>query len=868
MQNNDTDNEENKDKNEKKKTKEIEEKEGFTFDKNIISPIKINVQSLKSFEVFENYKNHELNIETNRTNNKIEFNFDKEIIPPITIKNESSNSFPIYENYKINKDSENKSFNDKIELSPEKNLILSDFNINESYTSPTKFEENKSINNSNSENTQTINNSETNKENLQNVEEEDKIINKNNLGKEIINQNIEDESINKNKDKNDNIINEVISVKQNEEQKEIINENNNHLEKINNQNINENINNINENKDETPKDLDEIINEKENEEKEIIDKKKEKAQDDKNNDGNENQKNSQKKKNKKKINLMFDKDIIPPYKMNNIKSEVSAFTIIEMYKEASNQKLTINSSDLITKNIPLLLKNEPFFDKVFNLFEQNILLSVKKNEPLTKINFNKVKLNEIEEINNIIEGNKRINIFEKKENSMISERLPMITEEKKEKKLNNFQEIMNHKKSLYEKTFISDEFNIQQLDIEDEYLNFEYFPSDNIIFKNYEKKYIKSFNLNNNEDIKNRINLSIKDDEEGVNNTISEINNRRINKFKCTKILEEPEIDNEKVFIDYEAFNSSFINLENIDQIYNASYIRSIKPDICNKKINIDCKTENIFTKIFYDFSPDKSNSIKIKLDFNEKETIEKINSKYNEKYIKNMDLGNFSCENNIDIFDNIDLNNIDMKFIEYKNEKIKEREDYILNSGNASIELLKSTLIKDKYNNPQTSFSHNLSIKLNEINNITDNEEIKNISKDLSNNKITLKCEKKLKNKLNHSLMNKYVLNNKIELSNKSNSRLINSYKNINSFSKETNEDYNSKKERDFYEKRKKNLKKINDEINKKDKKIYINKVKMQQENKYDEEIKKEKKFRIVYSLFFFIIPLIYSYYHKFTES
>ena len=41
-----------------------------------------------------------------------------------------------------------------------------------------------------------------------------------------------------------------------------------------------------------------------------------------------------------------------------------------------------------------------------------------------------------------------------------------------------------------------------------------------------------------------------------------------------------------------------------------------------------------------------------------------------------------------------------------------------------------------------------------------------------------------------------------------------------------------------------------------------------MQQENKYDEEIKKEKKFRIVYSLFFFIIPLIYSYYHKFTES
>ena len=867
MQKNDTDTEENKDKSGKEKTKEIEEKEGFTFDKNIISPIKIKVQSLKSFEIFEKYKNPNLSIENNSTNNKIEFNFDKDIIPPNTIKNEVSISFPIYENYKINKDFENKSINDKIELSPEKNLILPNTNINESDISPTKLEENKSINNNNSENTQTINNSEINKENLQNVEEEDKNINKNNLGKENINQNIEDESINKNKDRNDNNKNTVISNKQNEEQI-IINENSNHLEKINNQNFNENKNYINENKDEAIKTLNEIINEKENEEKEIIYLKKLKAQDDKNNDENKNQKNSKKNKKQKIIYFMFDKDIIPPYKMNNIKSEISAFPIIENYKKTVNQKLSIDSSILITKNIPLLFKSEPFFDKVFNLFEQTNLLSVKKNVPLTKINFNKAKLNEIEEINNIIEGNKRINIFEKNENSMISERLPMITEEEKEKKLNNFQEIMNNEKSLYEKAFISDEFNIKQLDIKDEYLNFEYFPPDNIIFKNYEKKYVKSFYLNNNEDIKNIINLFIKDDEEGENNTISGINSRRINKFKCTRIIEEPEIDNEKVFIDYQAINSSFINLENIDQIYNTSYIRSITPDICNKKINIDCETENIFTKIFYAFIPDKANSIKIKLELNEKEKIEKINSKYNEKYIKNMDLGNCSSENNIDIFDNIDLNNIDMKFIQYKNDKIKEREDYILNSGKASIELLKSTLIKDKYNNPQTSFSHNLSIKLNEINNITDNEEIKNISKDLSNNKITLKCEKTLKNKLYHSLMNKYTLNNKIELSNKSNSRLTNSYKNINSFSKETNEDYNIKKERDFYEKRKNNLKKINDEINKKDKKIYINKVKMKQENKYDEEIKKEKKFRIVYSLFFFIIPFIYSYYNKFTQS
>ena len=113
---------------------------------------------------------------------------------------------------------------------------------------------------------------------------------------------------------------------------------------------------------------------------------------------------------------------------------------------------------------------------------------------------------------------------------------------------------------------------------------------------------------------------------------------------------------------------------------------------------------------------------------------------------------------------------------------------------------------------------------------------------------------------------MNKYISNNRKELSYKSNSRL-NSSKNINSFGNESNEK-NNEKERDYFAKKQQKIKNINDQMNKKERKRYINKSKIQQENQFEDEIKKEKRFKALYSLFFLIIPLIYSFYHKIVES
>ena len=368
---------------------------------------------------------------------------------------------------------------------------------------------------------------------------------------------------------------------------------------------------------------------------------------------------------------------------------------------------------------------------------------------------------------------------------------------------------------------------------------------------------------NNKEDIGKKVkNLFINDDKENEENTISWNNQRRIKKKENTWSLENPKIDEKKIFINYDNLISSSINIDKIDEIYNISNIKSISPDTNEnqKIIKFDYETENIITKIFYSFIPEKINSPKIKIESDQKETesLENIKSKHDKQYLKNMDLNNnCSEENNIDIFDNIDLNNIDNLFNQYENEKKKEKEDY-RNSGKASIQLLKT--------NSKTSFSRNISLKLNEINNITDNEEIKNISKDFTNNKTTLNYEKQLIHELNRSLMNKYISNNRKELSYKSNSRL-NSSKNINSFGNESNEK-NNEKERDYFAKKQQKIKNINDQMNKKERKRYINKSKIQQENQFEDEIKKEKRFKALYSLFFLIIPLIYSFYHKIVES
>ena len=817
----------------------IKEKEGFIFDRITISPLKNKLEPPALFEIFNKYKNFNKTTDNVNINNNKEFNFDKDIIPPIINKNESSSIFQIYENYQkdflCNKNKilpgRIKTESSTITKMPEKlknnsNNTPDKISIEISQTPIQKIK--NDINNNKIETPNINQNNEIgiyNKENTKIYSVNEKIsindMEKNNILKEIIT-----------KDGN-NYINETVNLSKNDIQKN----DNKDIQKIETKKEKDNNNDINT---KTP----------ENNQEDKIDKK-----------SQENKTKTEGKKNVKKIKFSFDQVIIKPCGINNIniKESSKVFPILETFKNEANQNLLKDINNLIIKSAKQT-KSEPFIDKLFNSFEETALLSIKKDDHLKPLNIKEENSSMFEEINNIIEVNKRINIFEKKENSMICQRLLITPEEKnEEKKLNNFQEVLNYKNSLYEKTFNGDKSKIKDLKFED----IDYFSTEYPIANNYHKKYIKYFSSNNKEDIGKKVkNLFINDDKENEENTISWNNQRRIKKKENTWSLENPKIDEKKIFINYDNLISSSINIDKIDEIYNISNIKSISPDTNEnqKIIKFDYETENIITKIFYSFIPEKINSPKIKIESDQKETesLENIKSKHDKQYLKNMDLNNnCSEENNIDIFDNIDLNNIDNLFNQYENEKKKEKEDY-RNSGKASIQLLKT--------NSKTSFSRNISLKLNEINNITDNEEIKNISKDFTNNKTTLNYEKQLIHELNRSLVNKYISNNRKELLYKSNSRL-NSSKNINSVNNESNEK-NNEKERDYFAKKQQKIKNINDQMNKKERKRYINKSKIQQENQFEDEIKKEKRFKALYSLFFLIIPLIYSFYHKIVES
>ena len=109
-------------------------------------------------------------------------------------------------------------------------------------------------------------------------------------------------------------------------------------------------------------------------------------------------------------------------------------------------------------------------------------------------------------------------------------------------------------------------------------------------------------------------------------------------------------------------------------------------------------------------------------------------------------------------------------KFKKWKEDKINKKNKYIC-SGDASIELMKSNLKKDKFNNPQTSILHNLSLQLNEINSKNMND-INNNNLNLTMNKSAnfnfSKCAKKLKDEIDLSLSNKNTFNSKLVSLNK----------------------------------------------------------------------------------------------------
>ena len=198
--------------------------------------------------------------------------------------------------------------------------------------------------------------------------------------------------------------------------------------------------------------------------------------------------------------------------------------------------------------------------------------------------------------------------------------------------------------------------------------------------------------------------------------------------------------------------------------------------------------------------------------------------------------------------------------------KRIKKKNKYLY-SGDASIELMKASFSNDKYNNSQTSLLHSLSTKLNEINDIANKEEIKDIintSKNLSQNHKNLRCTKKLINELNRSLVNRYTFNSKNDIINLNDSQVMTKNKSVNS-------DVLSKKnkiEKEKFEKMMKKIKKTNDDINKREKKMYINKIKAEQDNKLEKEIKKQRIFKSLYPIFFVLIPLTITLYNKFTQE
>ena len=567
----------------------------------------------------------------------------------------------------------------------------------------------------------------------------------------------------------------------------------------------------------------------------------------------------------------FDNNTITPclMKEENIQ-QLSIFPIFKEFLNKAKQIISINSNGLIMEKMIKEIKKEPLIDLVFDSYKDKILLPVNKNTPINKSNIKEDNLDEIEKINDLFEGNVVINIFEKKENEMICQKPTIIIKDKIiETNINNFQEIINSKNTLFNRNFVFENNIITKLNlnINENNINLNTSYPNNSIIPLYREKYIRYFSESS--DKISKINfVEIEENDNNNFNSISAINQRNINKIKFTRILEKSNIDNNKINFDYYDIIN---NINEIDKIYESTNIKSfsIQNDIINQEINIDDEMENIITEINYTFIPDEIISRKITLDDIDipiDDSIEKIYSNYGQNYIKNIRLNNnYTKKSDIDIFDDIDIGNIYDKFKKYKNKRIKKKKKYLC-SGEASIELMKTNLINDKYNNTETSVLHNLSIKLNEINNInniSDNYEIgkiTNISLNNSRNSKNLKCAKKLKNEINHSVMNKFF-RNKSELINRKNSEISNNNISLNKSEK------NYIMKQNTYQNIMEKIKKSNDNMNKKEKKMYINKLKIQQENKFDEEIKRKKRYKLLFPIFLVIIPLFITYYNKLME-
>ena len=810
---------------EKEKEKEKQDnkvEEGFNFDKNVISQCSlgnINIPELSStMLILDKFKNSDVvKIEKNYTSkqedNNLEegFNFDKKEISPCSIGDinipESSTLLPILEKYK-----------NRVIVKVEKNNILEQEDKEEKNLEEVFNFDKKEITPCSIGDTDVL-------ESTSNIPILEKYKNT-----EI--KNIEKENI--------NIIPEQNIPK--------INNNQEIIQTKNIKSTEEKVNNH------SPSNIDEI--EKNN--KEEIHKVSE--------DSQENQKN-----NNVDIIFQFDNNIINDC-INENTQFLENFTSFPIFTEYMTDFLKIsNSNSLIQPKIIFKQKENLHSNLVFELYEKNFILSINKNIPSQKLNIKEENFDEIIKINNIIEGNKRINIFNKKENEIICQKPSINVKEKIDKGVNNeFQKILNYKTFLFQKNFSYDNVPNKKLKLHIDDKNdidiFD-FSSNNLLFISYFKKNIKTMNLYNHNDIEKKVNFNADDEKEIENNSISALNIKRINKLKYTKTFQKSNIDELKLNINTNILHSMFFN--NINELYEKTYIKSfsIENETSSQNLNIDNEMDNIITEIFYTFKHDDTYSSKV--DFDEtfmENSIEDIYMYYSDKNYKEIDLYNdYSNQNYIDVMD-VDLSSNYEQFKKYKDKRIKKKNKYLY-SGDASIELMKASFSNDKYNNSQTSLLHSLSTKLNEINDITNKEEIKDIintSKNLSQNHKNLRCTKKLMNELNRSLVNRYTFNSKNDIINLNDSQVITKNKSVNS-------DVLSKKnkiDKEKFEKMMKKIKKTNDDINKREKKMYINKIKAEQDNKLEKEIKKQRIFKSLYPIFFVLIPLTITLYNKFTQE
>ena len=178
----------------------------------------------------------------------------------------------------------------------------------------------------------------------------------------------------------------------------------------------------------------------------------------------------------------------------------------------------------------------------------------------------------------------------------------------------------------------------------------------------------------------------------------------------------------------------------------------------------------------------------------------------------------------------------------------------------------MKNTLSNNKYDNPNTSHLHNLSLQLNELNNKSNNDSINlNLSKFKSNDNNYSKCAKKLKEEIDLSLSNKNMFNsmqggfNKFKSENLTLKKKLSSANSQKSENKEKNKEYNNLI---------KKISKAEDEFSKKRKKIYVNKIKQQQDIEFEQEIKKEKKFKIIFPILLFLFPVAYSFFNRYWNE